>query len=420
MQKARLLSILLALLVLLSACTTAPGEQSPSGSTTPEEQPPEETPAPVSYDADNTLAFGFSVINTMAESEEAYYFASLGAKQVVYSDKLTGQQGVLCGKPDCTHTDETCSGYTGVRAQFLQYYGGKLYWVGFNPEYPIKPKAPKMYGIWRMNKDGTERGPVKLIDESENRLTEGSVYDLRLHRGRVYLLEHMNGVKNGSPFQRLRVLSASIEGEDDYAPIFEKVYDTNVNLFRRMYPIGDSIYIIASAVYGKIVEGRTYRFEAFRYDITTGQTETLCDSEMDFAVSATWVTPEGKIWMTGQVGQANVFCSVENGVITERFRLEGPEMTFSGVAISGGIAWCNAMIGENMDRYIWVVDLEGRTLYKGIWDVFPEGEERTRIGISPMKGSRDCIMFMFSADKAFCVRWDITENGLKRVPIIGK
>ncbi len=83
-------------------------------------------------DFDNRLGRGYP---GFAESEDAYYYISSLGNYIYYYDKLSGERGVLCGKPECVHDElelnEDCSGLVRAGA-VINYYKGQLYYVGYS------------------------------------------------------------------------------------------------------------------------------------------------------------------------------------------------------------------------------------------------------------------------------------------------
>ncbi len=64
-----------------------------------------------------------------AETPDTIYFIDrYNNYYIKYVDKATGVSGVLCGKPECRHDGDGCSGYTHLlRTLFVD--GGRLWWI---------------------------------------------------------------------------------------------------------------------------------------------------------------------------------------------------------------------------------------------------------------------------------------------------
>lgn len=62
------------------------------------------------------------------ESEQAYYLFSDTNPFLHYYDKESGISGVLCGKPECNHSDTSCNAYLAGGSS-LMYYDGYIYSV---------------------------------------------------------------------------------------------------------------------------------------------------------------------------------------------------------------------------------------------------------------------------------------------------
>ena len=61
-----------------------------------------------------------------------------------YYDDETKSEGILCGKPECTHEEMTCNAFI-QSPMGIQVYDHHLYWLSGATQ------------IWRMNLQGTER-----------------------------------------------------------------------------------------------------------------------------------------------------------------------------------------------------------------------------------------------------------------------
>ena len=64
----------------------------------------------------------------MCESEQAYYLFSTSNNYLHYYDKESGISGILCGKPDCDHSDTSCNAYF-IGSGDLMFYDGYIYSV---------------------------------------------------------------------------------------------------------------------------------------------------------------------------------------------------------------------------------------------------------------------------------------------------
>lgn len=157
-MKRKIVAMILALMLLLLACCGSPEE-------------PARTDAPVRYDwmagespvPDLRLGIQSQGISTLCNGIEVtesgvycLYDGTSSIKYLMYSDHGSDTFVKVCGRPDCTHTDNTCnaafSGGTNVC-----YYEGHLYIASQNAS------ASKVY---RVDLDGGNR--VMVVDTADS------------------------------------------------------------------------------------------------------------------------------------------------------------------------------------------------------------------------------------------------------------
>lgn len=88
----------------------------------------------------------------VAYTPEAYIFLERGIMQVL-EPTLSAPLSPLCTRPDCAHTDDSCSAWVDTTAVFA--VGDSLYYVGQN--------EAGTYGVYQLNTTGKERRRIKEI-----------------------------------------------------------------------------------------------------------------------------------------------------------------------------------------------------------------------------------------------------------------
>lgn len=201
-------------------------------------------------------------IDTMCKNENGYFF-SYADGNVYYLDKTSGASTVLCGKPECSHTDTTCN--ANVLPRFLTYYNGKLYWV--HHDYVEENGGIVDYGerLHSMELDGTNHTVVQDLDFTPG--SDTNTYETKpiLHRGVVY-------------FCYSGCLYAVALGDDIENAVYlygEKITDDGSHIinpnemYYELWADGDMIYFMAKNVKQT---GGTYKDTLYSYD---PQTEKL-------------------------------------------------------------------------------------------------------------------------------------------------
>ena len=218
---------------------------------------------------------------------DAVYFLSHeqkdGYRKIIYYDKKSGQSGILCGKPECTHDTPDCNAIPADKmgAPFgLRVLKNKIYWI-----------ADKMSGglldgrsLYRMNPDGTGREEVRTLlpEEQRNRMISGSRYadytdDYVIVGGGIGTIE------SGTFKQTLllRAYSLSDPGKD-------LVILDEENTGTLYFCIsGNEVYysITSQRARGENESWKQdTRLRLFRYDLKKGSQEELFDAEVPFTL----------------------------------------------------------------------------------------------------------------------------------------
>ena len=195
-------------------------------------------------------------MKNVCKNENGYFFR-YGAGNVYYLDKESGMSTVLCGKPECSHTDDTCNAY--AYGNFLTYYDGKLYWS--NSDYVDENGTIVNYGerLHRMNIDGTEHEVVQELDFEPGGDTSNFLTKPIIHRGIVYFCYsgYLYAVTLGDDIEN----AMCIYGEEI---IDDGSHIINPNeMYYELWADGDMVYFMAKNV--KQSNG-TYKDTLYSYD----------------------------------------------------------------------------------------------------------------------------------------------------------
>ena len=124
-----------------------------------------------SYNTDTDANPSFYILNGTDAGGALYCFS--GHNWLCYFDKKTGGFGIVCGKPDCEHSDAVCNAYV-YQTWGTQYYEGYLYTVTINLE------------LMKLSLDGSQRenfGKLADIDVAStlNWLYTEDIYTTVIH-----------------------------------------------------------------------------------------------------------------------------------------------------------------------------------------------------------------------------------------------
>ena len=191
--------------------------------------------------------------NKLYETEEGIFF-QMGSV-VRYLDKETKRETILCGKPECTHEDESCNAY--LDATNLWMYNGRFYFDNSDYIEENGTFVNKGDRIYSASIDGTDRQVVQYLEFEPGGDTAHAV-DPILHRGIVYF--GYNGVLYSVPLGEDISKAEKLWGEeilDDGSPFA----DFNA-LHLDLWADGDTVYFMANL---EQPDG-TYKDTLFAYD----------------------------------------------------------------------------------------------------------------------------------------------------------
>ncbi len=304
------------------------------------------------YDAQNQYLM--DIASSFLEREGVFLGTDLFGNYLHYYDEASGISGVLCADPACTHDSSDCGAYVAIGAN-LSYYEGKLYWIA------KEASGGHDFYLWRGDLSGRNREKVKTIDWEEIILPYQPRWYV-VHRGRLYMqgqTEVVNGTQVG---YRVTLLSTPLDGSEDFTVLYDETFSQGVQ---------SSVRFVKNRVYLSIYlinDDLTADLTVARYDITGDTWETVYEEKgIQEATRDVWVTEEEEIYIPGSSENRIYIWKAENG---ERKEVQSWETDNASLPwISGDVAVHITRV-DNI-RWIEIVDLSGKTLYKG--KLFPEG-----------------------------------------------
>lgn len=117
-------------------------------------------------------------LNELCRGNGGYYLENEGL--LYFLEPESGKMLPVCGKPNCSHKDDTCNAWTNP--QMLTYYQDKIYFInGDSGE----------YHLYSINPDGTERKKLQTTNmPDENSTLTFMATDIpMLYDGKLYYMD---------------------------------------------------------------------------------------------------------------------------------------------------------------------------------------------------------------------------------------
>lgn len=229
------------------------------------------------YDADiSFVQHGSTETYALCRTADTVYSFSYapapqrGVPVLMYTDRATGITLPLCGRPECTHDNESCNAYVGLQASGLCLYDGKLYWLSDG------------LTLTRMNPDGTGRETVTMVDRQIVKMGMGGDATYVLHRGYVYIGGMKETVIGSERKSSFTVYAKSLDSGEDFT-ILSRVQDGGA-AYCSIRPVGNDLYIMLT--YRDYEdwenrEGAVSSVELYRWDSRTRKAECLYSANGD-------------------------------------------------------------------------------------------------------------------------------------------
>ena len=461
----RISCIIFALLMLmLAAC--ASGQEKPSETNAPtasvtaepgatENPYPTQDPARAAFDpeTDYDNRFAELIIGSMAETEDAYYLMSWATQFLHYYDKITGDSGVLCPRPECMHDDgptradlNQCMGKIDSPQASLSVFGDRLYWVESSYEY-------RDFCVFSMALDGSDKQLVSKLGISTK---EYQPQNFWIHRGYAYFFSDMAKVIHGSPTNLCSIVRVSIETAEKQEIFSRYSYMTGEWTLRF---IGDDVYIQCGydGADGSVFENGEPQTQEdmkvlkentviLRWNPYMTEPEVLIEepSLNQPDPDNFYVEPDGTIWFVRRrpedpevnfweegFREISYLCRRDpDGTVTEVFdsMIDG-ELYYMRNIYDGGMIMIQDLRAKEGTPIMCITDLEGNIVFKGdlptaFVERVPEGaSQKSMKYLSPYimlcerSGFVACFDINFPMDEThparqYYVRYDITEEGL--------
>ena len=304
-----------------------------------------------------------------------------------YYDCNSGESGVLCGKPDCTHSGDdskTCDGFVlNIVGPDLSYNNGKLYWVGS----PVDSKSD----FYLMERDVTGAN-VRKVRRISREMMNGVVNpSFVVHRGYIYHTVVRFRFENGKEIATFVFSSSPINGKDDES--FDEILCIDNEAYMPAYtPFHVGNYVYISVRYSN-------NYELYRFDSKTREVEKLLEPIPDFRATI-WVSQKQKVYLWQKnSGKPKLFHLEDGKLVTKMDFSQGERRGYS--ALINGIVILSRKVEDNRQHYE-IYTVGGKQIYDGI--LIPEEYKNTSADefhkiIGPVYGCDENNLYMEYNDK---------------------
>lgn len=358
-MKRFVLTVLLSIAFCFAACTHGTGEATavplktaPSATQTAAEKVVQ------GWDFNNRFGGGQC---SVVETDDAYYFTPFTGFYLYYYDKASGERGVLCGKPECTHDavmqNTSCNGYMFLYGT-LGYWDERLHFLTYYPG-----ESGRNFSLLSMKLDGTDR----RADASASLMIGSAYYTpqrLDYHHGKLYGWCDNEIVHNGVPSYETCILRMDPE-TGELKKLYSVETDYHYNIPSLFYA-GKYVYFSIDHLEKTDDDWITY-LDIRRYDIETEQVEDLYSFREEGYLGAgmrIWVESEDLIYLMPHV--------MLDGVPNKLYQVSGGEMrnavTFDTEGI-GGISDGIVYVLSPSKNHMEVRRLDGSVIYNGAWEL---------------------------------------------------
>ncbi len=371
--------VLLLLLFASVSCVKTPASDHGASASQPTQKP---YSAGMTYhevydpETDFDNRFGRTFVS-LIETDETYYFHPTHSGYEYYCDKLSGESGVLCGKPECVHDkaadNAECGGFTnGTAANTVNLYEGKLYYIGDAPPDERGNRA----AIYRMNADGTEHERLFWLHCDPAYIPQR----LDCHRGKLYGWNCTETVTDGVPEQLWSVSCFDIETGDFKLICEGRGYST---VMPTLFYFGKYVYICASwglhSETGGDADAQAWigtNIRIYRWDIDEEVLETVAEDVVGSRIGpmpSIWVETEDRIYIVPKIAFAldgenteTTVYTVNDGGIEKLFDFDG--RTGNLDVLDGGVILYD-FDRERQTIPVLIKDFSGETVCQDEWDM---------------------------------------------------
>ena len=197
------------------------------------------------------------------------------AEYLLFTDLDANVSGLLCGKPECSHSDVNCNAWLGKGAACLFLYDSRIYWVSFDRE-----KAARF--LFRMDKNGENHEQVFSLTDSPDDADD--IYPsvnttLKAHHGILYASGQNSRIEKGVQRAHHQITGYNLDSGDFYTVYQSKDYIDSGGRGIYIQPRKDELLFLEyyNGAEADHTKEKSY-LRVSRYDISRKQTEILYES----------------------------------------------------------------------------------------------------------------------------------------------
>lgn len=312
----------------------------------------------------------------VCESQDAIYTQPMDSAFLWYYDKQSKTCDILCGKPDCSHTDRSCNGYVeGFRG--LSWYDNQIYWIDTDD-------SNGQDYVCRMNGDGTQRERIQPFQSD----VSGAGSTVRLHRGYIYSGIVLSEVKDGKNTSVVRITQEKLGESSAQEPyvILESLYEFGATFYYQFQ--GNKMYLLI--IYLEAPDA-AHSFELYCFDVAKRSCTSLL-SEKNYAqkIKDFWVERDGIYIAANHQG----LCIVNkydfaSGSLNLVLSTEHP-MGEGAVSLGEGVVVLGHGFGPGNLPLCVVMDYEGHVLLEKSLELKP-GEQT--FGFTCLGATRERVLY---------------------------
>ncbi len=345
------------------------------------------------WDFDNRFGMNY---DKLVETEDAYYYSANDSDFLLYYDKASSEQGVLCAKPDCIHDagrgDRNCNGLIAQTGASLNLWDGRLHY--FAP-------AGGNCALYSIALDGSDR---KMDIEIEDAVVMPGVTPQRLdhHRGKLYGYDTKYIVKNGVPLSSICVFSIDA-GTGEYREIFSRDSENSITeptlfYFQNYMFIGFEEFTVDEE---NKIDSLTWQL--LRWDIDAEEMEKFASADQDeignLGMNYRIYTEDGKrFWLAAlrnNMAEPPRVYMLENGRVSQVFQFD----TTGPCYLTGGVAATVFIFEERCE----IRSLDGTLIYEGeldtsFLDALEEGRTFSLASIRGLMGDTESLFLSFNIE----------------------
>ena len=298
------------------------------------------------YDYVNTRYYPHKI--SQAGNSLVYTLSGAKSMYLKYFDAESGEGGVLCNKPECTHDNGACNGYGMFFC--VNYYDGSLWWLDTDRT------SPGDYSRYLLRSDvsGANRRKVLKLDRR-------SIQNIYIHRGYVYLVIDTNVVVGTESMTRTDLVAYALDGSGGEVPIYS--ITTGYGKILKVRFRGNLVYYYVDY---HVDSGEKTMFEIHCFDSKTRTEEkiTAIEKSNGDILWEMYVNRKNEIYLYGMANNIGTVWKYEDGKITEFVKFEDTEGKYTVRFMNDDVICAMSTSRVIPTDVCWVKKYDGTTVYK--------------------------------------------------------